>query len=73
MYCLFKSNKVDLTKLKYVKVSKKNISLKNFPDFFVLGPPRTGTTWLYENLKQHPEIYMSAPKEVFYFHSLQMK
>jgi hypothetical protein len=37
------------------------------PTFIVLGPPRTGTTWLYKCLDEHPEVYVSDRKEVRYF------
>lgn len=37
------------------------------PDFFVVGHAKSGTTALYEMLRQHPEIYMPPIKEVRYF------
>lgn len=37
------------------------------PNFFIIGAPKCGTTALYEYLKDHPEIYMSTPKEPHYF------
>lgn len=30
----------------------------------VIGMPRTGTTWLYENLKHHPDVCASDYKEI---------
>lgn len=30
----------------------------------ILGMPRAGTTWLYENLKKHPQICVSEFKEI---------
>src|SRR5438270_291852 len=42
------------------------------PDFFVAGHPRSGTTALYEVLRQHPEIFMPAVKEpIFLARDLQ--
>jgi hypothetical protein len=41
--------------------------LKCIPDFFAIMPPRSGSTWLFENLIQHPEIYIPPMKEVKYF------
>jgi len=38
-----------------------------FPDFLGIGAQKSGTTWLWENLDQHPDIYMARPKEVHYF------
>jgi len=38
------------------------------PNFFLIGPPRSGTTALWTYLKQHPDIYMPAKhKELMYF------
>jgi len=33
------------------------------PDFFLVGTPKSGTTSLYQMLKQHPQIFMSELKE----------
>lgn len=37
------------------------------PDFFIVGPPKSGTTALYEMLGRHPEIYMPDIKEPRFF------
>jgi hypothetical protein len=37
------------------------------PDFFIVGQPKSGTTALYEMLRSHPQIFMSAGKEPWYF------
>ena len=42
---------------------KKNL----WPNFFIVGSPRSGTTSLYEYLKKVPSIYMSPEKEPSYF------
>ena len=31
------------------------------PDFIIGGAPRSGTSWLYQVLDMHPEIYMAKP------------
>ena len=33
------------------------------PDFFIVGHAKSGTTALYEMLRQHPQIFMPASKE----------
>jgi len=38
-----------------------------FPDFLGIGAQRTGTTWLWENLRRHPGIWMPPRKEIHYF------
>ena len=38
-----------------------------FPDFFVVGAPRCGTTALSRYLSQHPQVCFSKPKEPHYF------
>jgi hypothetical protein len=43
-------------------------NLACLPDFLVVAPPRTGTTWLAANLARHPEIFATEnPKELKYF------
>jgi hypothetical protein len=37
------------------------------PDFLIISPPKTGSTWLAANLARHPEIFVPAIKEVKYF------
>jgi hypothetical protein len=37
------------------------------PDFFIIGAPKSGTTALYDTVRQHPGIYMSPVKEPHYF------
>ena len=37
-----------------------------FPDFIGIGAQKAGTTWLYQNLQAHPQIYMPR-KELHYF------
>ena len=36
------------------------------PDFLCIGPEKTGTTWLYKNLKKHPKVFLPK-KELRYF------
>ncbi|HWF07044.1 MAG TPA: sulfotransferase [Bryobacteraceae bacterium] len=38
-----------------------------FPNFFLVGAPKAGTTALYRYLDQHPAIYMSPIKEPHFF------
>ena len=37
------------------------------PNFFIIGAPKCGTTALSRYLSQHPNIFMSDPKEPHYF------
>jgi hypothetical protein len=60
-------NQEIIKNLKYVKLSNTKIDLSHFPDFMIIGPQRTGTTWLYKNLREHPQIFLTNPKEIFYF------
>lgn len=38
-----------------------------YPNFFIVGFPKSGTTALYNFLKQHPQVYMPEVKEPHYF------
>jgi hypothetical protein len=40
---------------------------QDFPDFFIIGAPRCGTTALSRYLSRHPQICFSRPKETHYF------
>ncbi len=37
------------------------------PDFMIIGSAKSGTTTLYKYLCQHPQIFMTTPKEPSYF------
>lgn len=37
------------------------------PNFFIVGAPKCGTTALCEYLRQHPQIFISDPKEPHFF------
>lgn len=37
------------------------------PDFFIVGAPKCGTTALSEYLRDHPQAFVSRPKEPHYF------
>ncbi len=41
--------------------------MEKWPNFFIVGVPKAGTTSLYEYLKKIPEIFMSPEKEPYYF------
>ncbi len=57
-------------RLRYVRADDPRTSLRYFPDFFIVVPQRTGTTWLHANLRWHPEIFLAEPKEIFFFNRL---
>ena len=57
--------------LRYVRVGAGKVDLGRFPDFFIAGPQRTGTTWLHANMRLHPEIFLSQPKELYFFSRLK--
>lgn len=44
--------------------------LRGLPTFLVLGAQKAGTTWLFEQLRRHPRIFASQPKELHYFSSI---
>jgi hypothetical protein len=39
------------------------------PNFLIIGAEKGGTTWLYEKLRRHPEVYMPRVKELYFFSS----
>lgn len=59
--------------LRYCEVESDRLSLDRFPDFLIVGPQRTGTTWLHQILRKHPEVFLADPKEIFFFSRLKMR
>lgn len=37
------------------------------PDFLFIGPDKTGSSWLYEVLRQHPACYVPPAKDIYFF------
>ncbi len=44
-----------------------------FPNFIIVGAPKAGTTSLYHYLSEHPQVFMSKPKEVNFFSSEEIQ
>lgn len=44
-----------------------------FPNLLVIGAMKAGTTSLHSYLDQHPDIYMSKPKELHYYADVHYK
>ncbi len=60
-----------LAQYTYIKSANRRKKISgHYPDFLIVGPQRTGTTWLVANLNQHPEIFLSYPKELYFFNRL---
>jgi hypothetical protein len=38
------------------------------PTFLCVGPEKTGTSWIWANLKPHPDVYLPPIKEIRYFY-----
>lgn len=38
-----------------------------YPRFLCIGAQKAGTSWLFDNLRQHPQIWLPPVKEVHYF------
>lgn len=40
-------------------------------DFIGVGPPKTGSTWIADNLRKHPDVFIPKIKEIQYFNKEQ--
>lgn len=38
-----------------------------FPDFIGIGAQKAGTTWLYHQIRKHPDVWLPPLKELHYF------
>ena len=45
----------------------------NRPHFICIGSIKSGTTWLYEHIKEHPEIWYPPIKQINYFDEIDRK
>jgi len=43
---------------------------KTYPKFLCIGAQKAGTTWIFRNLLQHPEIWLPPVKEIHYLSRL---
>lgn len=37
------------------------------PNFLYIGPPKSGSTWLYGALAQHPDVFVPELKDLYFF------
>ncbi|MBI5559862.1 MAG: sulfotransferase [Deltaproteobacteria bacterium] len=37
------------------------------PNFIFIGPAKSGSTWLYEALRLHPDVYVPEAKDIYFF------
>lgn len=58
-------------RLRYCEIASDRLTLEHFPDFLIVGPQRTGTTWLHQILRKHPQVLLAEPKELFFFSRLE--
>lgn len=65
-YVLSKRLVHHLDKLSY-QLGVRDAQALSLPDFMCVGFRKAGTTWLYENLHYHPDIYLPLYKNVRYF------
>src|SRR5206468_9450843 len=52
------------------KQSNRSVTGNAGPDFICVGPQKTGTGWLYQQLESHPDFWMPPIKELHYFDKL---
>ncbi|MBU3014061.1 sulfotransferase domain-containing protein [Poseidonibacter lekithochrous] len=60
-----KHDKYNRFSVLYKIKEKREVMIENL--FLSVGAMKAGTTWLYEQLKDHPEIYFTPEKEIHYF------
>jgi hypothetical protein len=52
-------------------VKERGTQATVWPNFFIVGAAKAGTSSLYAYLRQHPQVYMSAVKEPHYFSQIE--
>lgn len=61
----------EIANLRYIETVGLKPGAYWVPDFLIVGPQRTGSTWLYNNLVFHPEVFIPEAKELYFFNNLQ--
>jgi hypothetical protein len=56
--------------LEYAAAADRMMDSMEAPQFLCIGAHKSGTTWLYENLKQHPAVWLPPVKELHFFDGL---
>jgi hypothetical protein len=46
---------------------RRKSDLMMLPDFLVIGAEKSATTWIYNRLREHPDIFLPETKEISYF------
>ena len=36
-------------------------------DFIFLGPSKTASTWIYEAIRSHPDLFVPVTKDIYFF------
>ncbi len=49
------------------RLAPRSAARLRLPDFLGIGAQKAGTTWLAENLRLHPEVFIPERKELHYF------
>lgn len=60
-------NKYREWEIAFYAVHRPEARRLTLPDFVVIGARKCGTTWLYENLRAHPELYLAPGKGLEFF------
>jgi hypothetical protein len=42
-------------------------STSRLPTFVYIGPDKTGSTWMYEVLRRHPQVFVPRVKDIYFF------
>jgi hypothetical protein len=50
-----------------LRSGRRSASGLALPDFMCIGAQKAGTTWLWENLGRHPEIFLPSDRYLHYF------
>lgn len=56
--------------LEFIDISQ-DVDAASLPTFLIAGPQRTGSTWIYTQIEDHPQIQLTNPKEVYFFNLLR--
>lgn len=63
----------EIVKSFYLRICEKDAQNRALPNFLIIGAQKSGSTSLFNYICQHPQIFGSCPKEIFYFNEFYEK
>lgn len=66
-YLMIRITELNTTAVDRDTTDRSDVSRNGIPNLFYIGTAKAGSTWIYNVLTHHPEIYMAPGKGLYFF------